>query len=80
MTFLSLIEKVKDKKIREIPDILIGNKIDLMTDREVTTEEAFRFAAEHGIPYIETSCRLRWNVDEAFALIVEEWEKKKLKQ
>lgn len=34
--------------------------------REVSTEEGERFAAEHGLIFLETSARTDTNVDEAF--------------
>eukprot|EP00002_Diphylleia_rotans_P006207 TRINITY_DN1554_c0_g1_i1.p1 TRINITY_DN1554_c0_g1~~TRINITY_DN1554_c0_g1_i1.p1 ORF type:complete len:207 (-),score=39.92 TRINITY_DN1554_c0_g1_i1:263-883(-) len=45
--------------------MLIGNKVDL-GNREVTFEEASRFAQENGLLYCETSARTGENVEEAF--------------
>ncbi len=46
--------------------LLVGNKSDRTADRVVTTEQAQEFAAELGIPYIETSAKSAKNVEEAF--------------
>ena len=46
--------------------LLIGNKCDLSSDREVTTEEAKNFAFSEGFNFIETSARNATNVEKAF--------------
>jgi small GTP-binding protein len=46
--------------------ILIGNKIDLEEDRQVSLEEATKFAEENGLIYIETSAKNGKNVETAF--------------
>ena len=37
--------------------LLIGNKADLDSQREVTFEEASKFAQEHGLAFIEISAK-----------------------
>jgi Ras-related protein Rab-1A len=46
--------------------LLVGNKCDRTADRVVSEEQAKDFAAELGIPYIETSAKSAKNVEEAF--------------
>lgn len=46
--------------------MLVGNKADLESKRDVSKEEAQNFAAQHGITYIETSAKTAANVDAAF--------------
>eukprot|EP00029_Vermamoeba_vermiformis_P002405 TRINITY_DN12778_c0_g1_i1.p1 TRINITY_DN12778_c0_g1~~TRINITY_DN12778_c0_g1_i1.p1 ORF type:complete len:209 (-),score=70.23 TRINITY_DN12778_c0_g1_i1:54-680(-) len=46
--------------------ILVGNKIDLQSDREVTFLEASRFAQENDLMFLETSAKTGEGVDEAF--------------
>ncbi|XP_044538642.1 ras-related protein Rab-2A-like [Gracilinanus agilis] len=46
--------------------MLIGNKSDLETRREVKKEEGEAFAREHGLIFMETSARTSTNVEEAF--------------
>ena len=47
--------------------MLIGNKTDLAsTQREVSEEEGKKFAADHGLHFIETSAKTASNVEQAF--------------
>lgn len=45
---------------------LIGNKLDMASQRAVTTAEAQAFAQNHQLTYLETSARGGDNVNEAF--------------
>ncbi|KAI5660582.1 hypothetical protein M9H77_29375 [Catharanthus roseus] len=45
---------------------LVGNKIDLETKSEVTTEEGEQFAQENGMFFIETSAKTALNINELF--------------
>lgn len=63
-------EKIKEKykkvvQIKNVPVVLIGNKIDL-SDREVTAEEAQKIADEWGIKYYETSALKNTNCKNSF--------------
>ncbi|CAN0069983.1 ras-related protein Rab-2A-like [Lethenteron reissneri] len=46
--------------------MLIGNKSDLESRREVKREEGEAFAREHGLVFMETSAKTATNVEEAF--------------
>ena len=48
------------------PIILVGNKIDLEPEREVTKEEAERFANKYEIPYFEISVKTGLYLDDPF--------------
>ena len=48
---------------------LFGNKCDI-ENREVTKEEAEKFAKENNIPYFETSAKSRKNIDEGFSHVI----------
>jgi len=50
----------------DITIILIGNKCDLETQRQVSQEEAQAFATKHGLVFLETSAKTAHNVDQAF--------------
>ncbi|XP_076812366.1 ras-related protein R-Ras2-like [Clavelina lepadiformis] len=57
--------RVKDRD--DFPMILVGNKCDLENPtRVVTQSEAKQMAKEFGVPYIETSAKLKINVEQAF--------------
>ena len=60
-------KKWLDEIDREIVNkLLVGNKCDMDTKRQVEYEEAKAFAEEHGIPFLETSGRAATNVETAF--------------
>ena len=48
------------------PSALVANKIDLASQRKVTTEEGFEKASDLGMVYYETSAKLGQGVDDAF--------------
>jgi small GTP-binding protein len=50
----------------DIPYILIGNKIDKKSDREVSEQEGIKKAEKYGVDYFETSAKTNVNVDNAF--------------
>ncbi|MFX0103256.1 MAG: GTP-binding protein [Candidatus Hodarchaeota archaeon] len=52
-----------------IPIVLVGNKIDLVEERAVTSTEAETLATELNISYIETSAKLGDNVEEVFEML-----------
>nr|XP_058136598.1 ras-related protein R-Ras isoform X1 [Dasypus novemcinctus] len=60
--------RVKDRD--DFPVVLVGNKADLDTQRQVSRSEASAFAASHHVAYFEASAKLRLNVDEAFEQLV----------
>jgi len=49
--------------------ILVGNKVDLNTSRDVSAEEGIELAKELGIYYMETSAKTNENVDDVFEWI-----------
>ena len=60
------------KGTEKIPMILVGNKVDLESRREVSQQEAENLAHSWGIGYIETSAKTRVNVDEAYTKLLME--------
>jgi len=52
--------------------LLVGNKADLIEDKQVSEETAQRFADKLGIPFIETSAKTATNVDAAFLTMAKE--------
>jgi len=52
--------------------LLIGNKSDLTDQRQVPTEEAEKFADEHGVTFLETSAKDAVNIEAAFRTLSEQ--------
>jgi GTPase SAR1 family protein len=46
--------------------VLVGNKIDLESKRQVTREEGEELAKHYNIPYLETSAKNNICVEESF--------------
>ena len=62
---------IKEKCIKNIKIILIGNKTDLEDKRVINKEEGANFALKNGYIFMETSCLKYENVYEAFETIIE---------
>jgi len=56
----------------KVPIVLVGNKVDLEQEREVSFEDGKGLARQWGCPFFETSAKSKRNVDELFAEIVRE--------
>ena len=68
-TFLHLTSWLEDAKQHSSSNMvimLIGNKSDLESRRDVRREEGEAFAREHGLIFLETSAKTAANVEEAF--------------
>ncbi|KAI1303155.1 Ras-related protein Rap-2a [Halotydeus destructor] len=72
------VRSMKDQIIRvkggneRVPILLVGNKVDLESQREVSTVEGMSLAQAWGCPFVETSAKNRCNVNEVFAEVVRE--------
>jgi Ras-related protein Rab-1A len=64
------IDSIDNHAKPNIHKVLIGNKIDLVDDRKISTKEAKSLADEHGLPYFETSAKLDKNVSEVMDFIM----------
>jgi GTPase KRas protein len=73
-TFRDRILRVKeDEQVGDrVPMVLVGNKIDLVQDRKVSTEQGMALAKTWACPFLETSAKTRTNVDECFFELVRE--------
>ena len=68
-SWLIEIEKNANKNVFKL---LIGNKSDLESQRQVQFDEGKAFAESNGMKFIETSATTNLNVDEAFEILVDE--------
>ncbi len=67
----SIYEQVQRVKDTDHPYcILVGNKVDLDSDREVATNEGALLARHWDIPFMETSAKTRVNIEEAIFELV----------
>lgn len=57
------LEEVRQNGNPDIMVMLIGNKADLDSRRQVSTEEGERFAKENGLIFLETSAKTSFNVE-----------------
>ena len=64
-------EKIKENCKQNIQVILLGNKTDLLEDREVLSEEGAKLALDNNYIFMETSCLKNENVASAFETLIE---------
>ncbi|EKX43523.1 hypothetical protein GUITHDRAFT_175447 [Guillardia theta CCMP2712] len=70
-----MVSTIRDKLLNavgteNIPHVLVGNKSDLVHEREVATEEGQRLADEWGVPFIESSAKFNTNIEEIFRKLI----------
>lgn len=61
---------IRVKRYQQVPVVLVGNKVDLEEEREVSPSEGQALAEDWGCPFMETSAKSKTMVDELFAEIV----------
>jgi GTPase SAR1 family protein len=66
----SWLEDCRRYSNQNIVIMLIGNKCDLESKRQVTTEEGAKFAEDHGLTFLETSAKTAENVE---AVCIARW-------
>jgi small GTP-binding protein len=64
-------KKIKEICKPDIPVILLGNKTDLESKRQVPSEDGANFCTENGYMFMETSCLKNTNVSDAFETLIE---------
>ena len=72
-SFVLQILRVKDEDA--VPMVLVGNKIDLAHERQVSNDEAVAYAEAHNMPYFEASARSGLNTHEIFVQAIREIER-----
>lgn len=73
--FREQILRVKDTD--KVPMVIVGNKLDLDTERTVSQVEGKELAATYGCPWMETSAKARIRVEDSFFELVREIRKDK---
>lgn len=53
-----------------LPMVIVGNKADLDSQRQVSSEEAQKLAESFGAAFVETSAKDNLNVDRAFEALI----------
>jgi small GTP-binding protein len=61
---------------KEYVIVMVGNKSDLEEERKVSVNDANEFANKHKINYIETSAKDKINLENAFKLIMHDYDQK----
>jgi small GTP-binding protein len=69
------IKMIHDNK--EVPIVLVANKIDMVEKRKVSSDTVAKWAQEYNIPYYETSAKNNKNITETFTHLVREIKKKR---
>lgn len=64
MSYYQQIQRVKDTDY--IPVVVVGNKSDLETERQVSYDEGLNLAKQMNAPFLETSAKQDVNVQDAF--------------
>jgi len=60
---------IQSHALEDIQILLVGNKCDLIENRQVSYEQGKKLADDVGINFIETSAKTSMNVEEAFMMI-----------
>merc|ERR1712227_342508 len=76
-TWLHEIDRYASENVNKL---LVGNKSDLTTKRQVETESAKEFADSVNIPFLETSAKNATNVEDAFMTMTGEIKKRMASQ
>jgi len=85
----TILKTLEDNECEDIPRVLVGTKTDCeekgdrQIQREVSKEEAEKFAEEKGMLYFEVSCSNGKDVSQPFEalleILFEQWETQKVK-
>ena len=67
------LKEVEEKKNTNynVPLVLIGNKIDLEKERDVSFQEGEKLALKYGMQFYECSAKTRININEAFQYLID---------
>ena len=71
----SWISQINEEISDKVVIYLVANKIDMETERKVSTKEGQKLAEELGVPFIETSAKTGVGIDNVFNDMVERIDK-----
>lgn len=63
--------KIEENANEDVERILVANKCDLVSQRQITKERGETLAKNHGIRHVETSALSSDNIDHAFTLLTQ---------
>ena len=66
------IKQIETHAAKDVAKILVGNKCDMESQRQVSTDEGRELAEHYNVRFLETSAKDCKNVDEAFQLMTKE--------
>jgi len=69
--FFERLFTVKDTKVG-IPTLMVGNKSDLVNEREITPEQVREAASKFKSEFLDTSAKTKLNVQEAFINVIKQ--------
>lgn len=69
-SFYNQIMRVKGESVPFVPMLMVGNKSDLVDERQISQEEGIALAQKFNCAYIETSAKTDENVTNAFHNVV----------
>ena len=66
------IESINENAAVDVFKILVGNKVDLEDDRQVSKDHAQKFADKKGLKFFETSAKTKINVIQSIEYLLEQ--------
>ena len=60
-----------NNRYKDIPIVLLGNKCDMVDERQITEKEAKESAEKYSLPFFETSAKNKINIDEAIMYLTD---------
>ncbi|KAJ5071221.1 ras-like protein [Anaeramoeba ignava] len=68
----SILEAIQfARNSKTIPAVIVGNKIDLLSERQIDKSEASEFASKHHIPFFEASAKTGENIVACFQEVIQ---------
>lgn len=75
------LRNIQEHATDDVERMLVGNKVDMEDKRVVPRDVAQKLAAEHNIPYFETSAKNNQGVEQAFLALTQAiYNKRKLQE